>query len=153
VLAVEAGAGVAGQADQGTQVALDPAGLGGVAEQVGGHGGQLGRRLVGGVGLQDPGLGLDHLAQGPEGHALAVGQGASLAPGGQLRLGVDGGQQLGDQPALADPGGTDEGDLPGGAVGAHPGQGVAEPPQLGLAPDQRSAAARAHVDPEAGDRL
>ena len=59
---------------------------------------------VGRVGLQDAGLGLDDLGQGPEGHALAVGQAAPLPPGDQLGGGLDLAPQLGHQPALADAG-------------------------------------------------
>jgi len=68
------------------------------------HLGQLGRRLVGGVGLQDPGVGLDDLAQRPEGHPLAVGQAAALAPGDQVGGLVEPPAELGHQAALADPG-------------------------------------------------
>ena len=46
-------------------------------------------------------LRLDDLAERPEGDPLAVGQAAALPPAAELRLRLDVGEQLGDEPALA----------------------------------------------------
>jgi hypothetical protein len=62
------------------------------------------------IRLQHTGLCLDDLPQRPEGHTLAVGQAVALAPDHQLGLIIDEPQQFPDEPALADPGLTDEGD-------------------------------------------
>ena len=56
------------------------------------------------VGLEDARLRLRHLAERPEADALAVWQAAALAPGDQLGQRLDDREQLGDEPALADPG-------------------------------------------------
>ena len=71
---------------------------------------ELRRRDLGCVGLQDPGVGLQDLPERPEGDAFPVGQAPSLAPGDELGLGVDVAEQLGDDPALAEPGFPDHGD-------------------------------------------
>ncbi len=65
---------------------------------------ELGRGDVGGVGLEDPGVGLEDLPQRPEGDPLPVGQAAALPPGDQVGLRVDVGAELGHDPALAEPG-------------------------------------------------
>ena len=62
------------------------------------------------VRLEDPGLGLDDLAQCPEGDPLSIGQAAPVAPGDQVGPVVEGRAELGDEAALADPGLPHDGD-------------------------------------------
>ncbi len=125
------------QAEQGGDAGLDPLLVGGVGHQRG-HGRlQLGLDLARVVGLEHAGLGLDDLGERPEGDPVAVGQAAALAPGDQLRAGVQAGRQLPDQAALADPGGAGHGHQP-----RRPGLDGLEVDafqqvQLGLAADQR----------------
>ena len=64
---------------------------------------ELGVRDLGRVVLEDARLRLRHLAERPEADALAVWQGAALAPRDQLGQRLDDREQLGDEPALADP--------------------------------------------------
>ena len=64
---------------------------------------ELGRGDGGCVGLQDPGVGLQDLPQRPERDALPVGQAPSLTPGDEVGFGVDVAEELGDDPALAEP--------------------------------------------------
>ena len=71
---------------------------------------ELGRGRIGRVGLEDAGVGLQDLAQRPEGDALPVRKASALAPGDELGLGVDVGAELGDDPALAEPGLADHRD-------------------------------------------
>jgi hypothetical protein len=61
------------------------------------------RRFVERVGLKDPALGLDDLAEGPEGDPFAVRQAAALAPPDQPRPLIDVVEKLGAETALADP--------------------------------------------------
>jgi hypothetical protein len=49
-------------------------------------------------------VGLKDLPQRPIGDALSVREASSLTPGGQVRPGIDIGTELGDDPALAEPG-------------------------------------------------
>lgn len=81
--------------------------------------GELALSALGGVGVEHTGLGLDDLPERPEGDALAIGQGAALAPGDQPGVRLDGAAQLGDQPALPHPRLTDEGDELHGVLPDH----------------------------------
>jgi hypothetical protein len=67
---------------------------------------------------------------------LPVGQAAALAPDGQLRVGLDGLQQLPHQPALADPRHADQGDELHRLLAADAGQRGPEQLDLALAADQ-----------------
>jgi hypothetical protein len=86
------------RSEQREQVPLEPRGLRLVGGEVADGGGQLGRRLVGPVGLEDAGLRLHDLRQPPERQALAVGKRAPLAPDDQLRIVVDRLEELAHQP-------------------------------------------------------
>jgi hypothetical protein len=71
---------------------------------------------VGGVGLEDPRLTLDDLAQRPEGDSLPVGQAATLPPRDQLGFCVDVGEELAREPALANTRLADDRDELNGAL-------------------------------------
>ena len=89
-----------GQLDAGQreEVALEPRGLRLVGGDVAHGARNLRRGLVRPVRLEDAGLRLDDLRQGPEGRALAVGQRAPLAPDDQVRVVVDGLEELPHEP-------------------------------------------------------
>ena len=61
------------EAEERAEVTLDPGLLVRVSEQGGDRRVQLRGRLVVGVGLEDTGLRLHHLAEGPVAHAVPVG--------------------------------------------------------------------------------
>ena len=63
-----------------------------------------------GVALEDAGLRLDDLGERPERDAVSVGEAAALAPGDELRVGVDDARELVHEPALAHPRDGDERD-------------------------------------------
>src|SRR5581483_10150402 len=84
----------AADADERPEVRLEPGVRRGRAE--------LPRGLVGRVRVEDARLRLDHLAEGPEGHALAVRKAAAAPPRDQLRLTFHRLVQLEHEPALAD---------------------------------------------------
>ena len=77
---------------------------------------------VGVVALEDAGLRLDHLAERPEGDAVAVGQAAALPPGDQVRRALDRLEELEHEPALADPRHADERDELRRALVRHAGR-------------------------------
>ena len=83
-LAVGAGLGLLGEADQRAEVAHDPVRIRCVFHQLGDNLVQLLLRLLLRIGLEDAGVRLHHLAQRPVGHALAVRETASLAPVDEL---------------------------------------------------------------------
>ncbi len=91
------------RAEEQAQMGAHPGGRTRVApERVLGGLGDLAVDPVGGVGLEDAGLGLDDLAKRTEGDGLAVGGRTALAPGDQVAVRFHGMPQLGHQPALAD---------------------------------------------------
>src|SRR3954452_15034613 len=64
-----------------------------------------------GIGLEDRGLRLDHLAEGPECDTLPVRERTALAPeDDEVGIGVDGLRELPDEPALPDSRHADEGE-------------------------------------------
>ena len=99
-----------GEADERTEVSVDPASLRRLVEEVGQHGAQLLLRRRVGVGLENSGLCLDHLAQRPVGNPVAVGKRPALTPDDQLGIGVGRPEELPDQPALPDAGDADDRD-------------------------------------------
>ena len=129
-------------ADQAAEVAGDPGG----GDRLGhGRGGrdQAPAGELGAVALQDAGLGLDRLGKGPEGRAVAVGQGPALAPGDPRGRRPRAGQpvgQLGQEPALADAGVADDGDQLGPGAVAGAGGGGRQRLQLAVAGHQRREA-------------
>ena len=77
---------VAREPDERAQLALDPARLRFLRDEPRDRLLELSFRLVGRVGLEDPGLRLHDLAERPERDALAVGNATPLAPADQLAL-------------------------------------------------------------------
>ena len=148
-------------ADQPAQVPRDPVDGGRVVGHgVGDHPGQAAGDPVGRVGLEDAGLGLDDLGQGPVGHpaagggaALVPGRGAALPPGDQVAVGVEGPPELGHQPGLADAGRAEQGDEPGAALGLGPLERLQQDAQLAVAADQRHRPGGQGVHPGAVARL
>jgi len=144
--------GVAGQAEQGRQASLEPLALGRLLDRGRDRVGELGRHRRRVVELEDAGLRLEDLAEGPEADALPIGQAVALAPGDQLGLGVDEGAELPDQPALADPGLAADGDQPHRALVPGRGVGAPELAQLGLPAEERGGGGLVdgHPEPAAG---
>jgi hypothetical protein len=140
------------QPHERTQVSGDPGRLLTVADHVGDGPGELGLGRLGRIGFEDAGLGLDDLAQRPQRHPLPIRKAAALPPGGQLRLALDQLQQLEHQPALAHPGDPDQGHQLGGLLGAGPGQGVRQQPELPIPADQGGSGGLGDVHPQAGPR-
>src|SRR5262249_22833566 len=94
--------------------------------------------------LDDSGLRLDDLAEGPQCDPVAVRQAAPLPPDDQLGVGVDDPRQLVDEPALADPGDAHDGHELWHPLVPDAFEGVAEHVELALASDQtRSRPVRA----------
>ena len=148
-LAAEVAARLLGafQADQRAEVLVHPLRLDLVVHDRRDRRPELGGRLVGGVGLEDACLRLDHLPERPEAHALPVRQRAALAPAGEdLGVVVERRVELEQEPALADAGCADEGDELGRTLALGAGQRVPEEAQLLLPPDQLGAAAEGDVD-------
>ena len=88
--------------DEGAEAVLDPVaerrvGLGQHAVELRRHGGLV-------VGLEDPGVGLDDLAERPEAGPVAVREAAAEAPRDEIRQGLDVPRQLADEAALAEAG-------------------------------------------------
>ena len=104
------------------------------------------------VGLEDSRLRLHDLRQRPEADAFAVRKRAALAPGREVRLGLDRLEELVDEPRLADPRDADEGDELELTLRAGAFERVAERVELALAPEERRAGLR-QVDAEARARL
>ena len=101
-LAVVAAAATRLEAGERPDVLLHPGRLLGVGDQVADGRPQLRARLLGGVGLEDPGLGVHHFPERPVGHPLAVRQRPALAPGDEVRVALDSLEELPYEPALAD---------------------------------------------------
>ena len=137
-----------GEAHKRPQAVLQPlrvVGSGdGHAELRGGFGGR--------VRLEDPGVGLDDLAERPEGDAVAVREAAALAPVHELGAVVHPGPELREQARLADArltGDRDELDL---RLADHALEGVLQQAQLAAAADERCRRRRLGVDAEAARR-
>ena len=79
----------------------DPVALGGLDAGGLDRCGELGHGHVMSIRLEDPGVGLHDLAQGPERDPFAIGQAPALTPEHDLRTIIDEGMELPNQPALA----------------------------------------------------
>ena len=113
---------------------------------------QSGRRLRI-VRLEDPGVGLHHLAERPERPRLPVGHAAPVPPGDELTAGIDEGEQLVHQTSLADAGVADDQRDLGGARVDDPAQQADEERELAVTADQRRQVPRRRERPGASDRL
>jgi hypothetical protein len=152
------GAGVLGVAepDERLQVAFDPARLGGDRDEVAHRGVQLGRGGRRAVRLEHAGLGLDDLAERPEGHALGVGRRASETEVDEVQHLVDAAEQLEDEAALADPRLADDRHELRRATAAHAVEDAEQEGQLRAAADERLARRLTDADAPTctrGDRL
>ena len=134
--------------DERGQAAPEPVALGLVLAH-GGHGrlelleGEPGR-----IRLEDPRLRLDHLAQRPVRHPLAIGQASSLAPEDELRAIVEVAAELPQEARLADPGLTgDRHELDRG-LGDGPGERLGEERELVLPADEGRPSPLVDVDAE-----
>jgi len=140
-------------ADEPREARLDPLDLQRITDHgLDGHG-QLRAGLVGPIGLEDAGLALDHLAQGPVRDALAVREAAALAPrDDDARVVVDDRPELPEQARLA---GTrlagDGHELDGGLIDG-PLEGGAQQRQFGAPPEEGGRRALVHVDAVAAAR-
>lgn len=80
---------------------------------------------------------LDDLTQSPEGHAVAVGKTAALAPGDQVRISLDGERELVHEPRLPHAGHADDRDELRLALRAGSLERVDEDVELALPSDER----------------
>ena len=142
----------AGQPHQGRQVLSHPGRLRLLADEAGDRPLQLGGGLLGRIGVQDAGLGLDDLPQRPQRHPLPVGQAAALTPGDQLPVGLDQLREFPDEPAFADPRHPDQGHQLRRLLGAGSGQRVGEQAAFPLPSDQGPDRRLVDVHPETGPR-
>src|SRR5204862_117291 len=94
-------------------------------------------------------VGLDDPAERPAAHALAVREGAALAPGDDVLVRIRGLEQLGDEAALADAGYADEGHELSRLLRASVRESVGEQVALALAADERRPQLLLHVAAEA----
>ena len=133
------------EADERAEVTLEPHDLGGVGDMRLDRVEQLGRRALGIVALEDPGLGFHDLGQRPEADALAVGQALPLEPAEQLRLLLEGSEELENEPALADPRHADERDELRLTLLAHSRDGGDEGRQVAVPADERPELAKVHA--------
>ena len=130
----------------------EPLALRGLADECLQRGVQLGHHVPRRVGLKDAGLGLDDLPQGPERDAVPVGQAATLTPRHELGAVVDEAPELVDQPALADPGLTEQGDQPHRTFPHGVGVAPLEQVQLAVTADERGGRPLIHVHAEPAAR-
>ncbi|HEY7451355.1 MAG TPA: hypothetical protein VIA02_02410 [Candidatus Limnocylindria bacterium] len=93
----------AAQAEQGQHGGLDPAAVGLLGNVFGHHGSDTLARGVLAISLCEAGALADHLAEGPEGEALAVRRASAVVEPEILCLGVDVVEELAGQAALPDP--------------------------------------------------
>ena len=116
---------------------FDPAPVVGFGDILGDRGrdARAGRGLV--VALDEPGATPDHLAERPEGDAVAIGRRASAVPVDVEGDAVDVLLELPGEPALADAAGSGDRDQPRPAIPAGGVEGVLEEPELVLAADER----------------
>ena len=128
------------EAEQERQPRLDCPALGLFLEEPGNLRSEFLRRLLGCVRLQDAHLVLDHLAERPEGHAVAVRQRAALPPGDELGALRDELEELADEAALADAGDADEGDELNRALVLRPLERAREQPPFVIAAHERRLA-------------
>ena len=133
------------ESDQWTKALPEPWSVGVVVCD---HGIELGSGQRRRIGLQDPGLSLDDLAECPERDPFPIRQAASLPPADAIGYGVEERAQLGNQPALAHTRLPDDRDQPDRAVPDRPFERVLEKPQLRIPADQWAGRRPGDVGPE-----
>jgi hypothetical protein len=147
VASVPAGIAFPAQPDERAQVALDPARARRVRNQIGDGLAKLRLGHLGGIGLEDGRLSLDHLRHSPEGDAFAIRQRAALPPeDDQLRIRVDCLGKLPHQSALADARDADEREQLRRPLAPGPAERVREQVELLPPADECGATALPHVD-------
>src|SRR5262249_52190777 len=136
---VTAELGLASEADEREQVRADSSLVARAREHLVHRPGELRGHFLRRVLLEHTCLGLDDLAEGPEGHAIPVCEAASLAPGDDLRICVDDALELEDEAALAESRHADERDELRRSLVTRAVEGVAEDGELALAADELRA--------------
>ncbi len=114
---------------------------------------ELGGSLRGAVRLEDAGVGLDDLAEGPERDAVSVRQTAPLAPAHQARALLDVGEQLAAEAALADAGLADDRDQLTRALAGSALEAGDQRRLVGVPADQRGGERAGDVGSEPRPRL
>ena len=132
--------------EQGEQPLTEPLALVGVGED----GGELLLGDRGRVTLEDAGVRLQDLPERPEGDPFPVGEAASLPPGRELGAGVDVGEKLGDESALAEARLPDDGHELDGARGDRLVEDPLHEGEVDLAADEWRRMGAGEVRAEAG---
>ena len=140
---------VAGEAEEREEMRLDARLVARAGERVLDDLVDLRRDVLRRVLLQNARLRLDDLAERPERDPVTVGKAASLAPGDELRVGLDDAIQLVDKPALADSRDADEREELRRALVPRSLERVPDDAELALATDELGARLVRDVDPEA----
>ncbi len=146
--AISAELGLAGDADQGAEMRLDPGGVVGARKRSASGFGELLRDLGGRVLFEDAGLRLDDLAQRPERDTVAIGETAPLSPGDELGVGLDDPRELVDETALPDPGNADESEELCRPLVSRPTEHLAHHGELAFPADEVRSRLVCNVDPE-----
>ena len=140
---------VAGEAEEREEMRLDARLVARAGERVLDDLVDLRRDVLRRVLLQNARLRLDDLAERPERDPVTVGKAASLAPGDELRVGIDDAIEFVDEPALADSGDADEREELRRALVTRSLECVSDDAELALAPDELRAGLVRDVDAEA----
>ncbi len=139
---------LAGDARERAQVRCNPPPLLLVGQQLVDHRRELRRGGRPVVVFEDASLRLHDLAERPDASTLAVGERPSLSPPVQVGIFVEDAEELGDEPALADPGHADERDELRRLLATAALERVGEDRQLAVAADNRRACTLLDVDSE-----
>ena len=137
------------EADERTELALEPRGLAPRRDEARDRARELVGRDLGVVGLEDPGLCLHDLAERPVGDTLAVGQRAAAAPDDQVGIALDHLPELLDEAALADPRHADERHELRALLAPNPVECVGEQGDLARPAHERGVADRFVLEAEA----
>ena len=139
---------VAGEAEEREEMRLDARLVARAGERVLDDLVDLRRDVLRRVLLENARLRLDDLAERPERDPVTVGEAASLAPGDELRVGIDDALELVDEPALADSGDADQRQKLRRALVTRAFECVPNDAELALAPDELRAGLVRDVDAE-----
>ena len=108
------------------------------------------------IALEDSGFGLDHLAERPVSHALAIRKRAALTPACQLRFGLEPDRELLYQPTLSHAGNADDRHELRLVLGTRPRERIEQLIELAPAADESCHRLQVDVHPEqrpSGDGL